>query len=155
MADEIRVSGFKELESNLKALPLRLARNVVARATYAGAVVVRDAARKNAPVKTGKLKKSIRIKKRRSRRGSTEIVYAVSPQVFYGHMVEKGTPPHVIKAKFKKAMGKDGKFGLIVKHKGAKAKPFLRPAFDDNIPRIIDAMQAKLVQGIEREANRK
>lgn len=155
MANEIRVSGFKELEANLKALPLRLARNVVARATYAGAVVVRDAARKNAPVKTGKLRKSIRIKKKRSRRGSTEVIYTVFPKEYYGHIVEKGSGPHIIKVKTKKALGKYGKFGLIVKHPGAKAKPFLRPAFDDNIPRIIDAMQAKLVQGIEREANRK
>ncbi len=128
---------------------------MVARATYAGAVVVRDAARKNAPVKTGKLKKSIRIKKKRSRRGSTEVIYTVFPKEYYGHIVEKGSGLHIIKVKTKKALGKYGKFGLVVKHPGAKAKPFLRPAFDDNIPGIIDAMQAKLVQGIEREANRK
>lgn len=151
--NEISVTGFQELKALLEQLPARVARNAVARAVYAGAVIVRNDARTRVTVKSGKLKRSIRIKRKRARRGSFEVIYSVYPKEFYGHFVELGTKAHDIKPKNKGivALGKDGRLGKLVKHKGSKAKPFLRPAFEENVPRIIEAMRVKLKEGIERE----
>lgn len=155
--NEISVTGFQELKALLEQLPARVARNAVARAVYAGAVIVRNDARTRVTVKSGKLKRSIRIKRKRARRGVFEVIYSVYPKEFYGYFVERGTETHEIKPKNKGivALGKDGRLGKLIKHPGSKAKPFLGPAFNDNIPRIIEAMRVKLKEGIEREGAKK
>lgn len=155
--NEIGVTGFHELKALLEQLPARIARNTVARAVYAGAVIVRNDARSRVTVKTGKLKRSIRIKRKRSRRGVFEVIYSVYPKEFYGYFVEHGTRAHEIKPKNKGivALGKDGRLGKLVHHPGGKSKPFLKPSFNDNIPKIIEAMRVKLKEGIEREGAKK
>jgi HK97 gp10 family phage protein len=151
MADvEIKIEGLKELEKALLALPDKIAKRILARSVYAGAAVVRKAAREKCPVKTGKLRKSIKIKKRRSK-DRREVVYSVFVGEFYGRMVEYGTQSHRIKAKKGKVMGKDGRFGSEVDHPGGSAKPFLRPAFDSSTHQIIEAMKAKMAEGIAKE----
>jgi HK97 gp10 family phage protein len=163
---DVQVTGLKELEETLKRLPDDLAVKALAQAVFAGAVVVRDEARRLCPVDTGNLRRSIRIKrkKRHGLRNAT-VLYQVGPgrsgkkgpdgkyatDGYYGHMVEFGTAPHVIKAgDKKKRLGKKGVFGRYVKHPGASARPFLRPAFDNSTDRVIEAMRARLAQAIER-----
>lgn len=51
----------------------------------------------------------------------------------YGHLVEFGTNPHIIRPKNKKALTIGGEGGAVRKlalHSGANPKPFMRPAFD-------------------------
>lgn len=55
----IKLTGFKELEKNLRELPEKLAQNALKSSVSASAKIVRDAARKNAPVDSGKLKENI------------------------------------------------------------------------------------------------
>ena len=95
---DVQVTGLKELEENLKRLPDDMARLALAQAALAGAVVVREEARRLCPRKTGKLAKSIRARKKRNPGGSATAVYQVGPTLFYGHMVEFGTTPHIVKA---------------------------------------------------------
>lgn len=48
----------------------------------------------------------------------------------HSHLVEFGTKPHIIRAKNKKVMVINGDFvGGEVHHPGAKAHPFMRPAY--------------------------
>ena len=47
------ISGLKELQEALKQLPQNIARNVLRGAVSAGAALVRDEAKRNAPVFTG------------------------------------------------------------------------------------------------------
>lgn len=146
----VEIKGLAELQEVLKSFPQRVAKNIMSRSVYAGAAVVRDDARKRAPTgKTGKLKKSIRIKKARARRGSTEVIYRVYTAAYYGHMVERGTKAHHIERVNAKALkiGKD--YIIEFDHPGAKKKPFLRPALDENTRAIIDAMRLKMKAGID------
>ena len=149
---EFEVTGLKELEQNLKRLPLRLQEKALVSAVRSSAGVIRDEARRMCPKKTGALAKSIVAKRKRTAGGT--VVYQVGPRKFYGHMVEFGTGPHEIKMQ---KLGKVLKLGrwrnvyaLEVKHPGASAKPFLRPAFDAKYKEAIEKMRQALARSIER-----
>lgn len=177
----VGVSGLKELEKALSVLPEKLAQKVIAQATAAGAAVVRKEAKQRCPVVTGNLRRAIRIKRKFNRCG--KCIYQVGPgrgakkngkytvDGYYGHMVEFGTSAHVIKPKnFKKhlkaalrsgkattvhkALGPGGVFGSRVNHPGARAQPFLRPAFDSGHDAVIRAMRRRIKIGIEQEARK-
>lgn len=60
---DISVLGDKALQAKLSALPARAQRSLTGKALTAGARLVRDEARRLAPVDTGALKKSIKTKK--------------------------------------------------------------------------------------------
>lgn len=149
-AIQISVKGLEDLAQVLKSFPEKVSRNILSKAVYAGAIVVRDAARANAPVKTGKLRKSIKIRSARSKRGSMEKIFRVYAAAYYGHMVERGTKAHKIKHINVKALKIGKAFAIEVDHPGIQSpRPFLRPALDENTINIIEAMRVKLKAGIE------
>lgn len=153
MADvvEVSIKGFENLAQVLKSFPQTVARRILSRAVYAGATVVRDDARARAPVKTGKLRKSIKIKSAKSRRGTIEKVFRVYVAAYYGHMVERGTKAHRITRVNAKALKIGRNYRVEVDHPGiVSPKPFLRPALDENTRSIVDAMRDKLRAGIEQ-----
>ncbi len=88
-----------------------------------------------APVDTGRLKNSIKVKVT----GNGIVIWMVD----YGLYVEFGTPPHLIKPKNKKALkfkkGKKGKaiFAKEVKHPGTRPNPFIRNAIQNKLQNII------------------
>ncbi|MGE4297036.1 MAG: HK97-gp10 family putative phage morphogenesis protein [Desulfovibrionaceae bacterium] len=149
---DVQITGLKELERKLLQLPDKIADKVLRSAVLSGAGVVRKRARLLAPKRTGKLAKSIRSKVRK-RTGKFVRIYDVGPTVRYGHLVEYGTAPHVIKVRKALAMGKDGRFGKVVEHPGSAPRPFLRPAFDSATTDIIETMRKKMAAGIEKEAS--
>lgn len=146
---EVSIKGFENLAQALKSFPQTVARRILSRSVYAGAVVVRDDARARAPVKTGKLRKSIKIKSAKSRRGTIEKVFRVYVAAYYGHMVERGTRAHRITRVNAKALKIGRDYIVEFEHRGATRKPFLRPALDENTRAIVDAMRDKLKAGIE------
>lgn len=163
---DVEVKGLKELEESLKRLPDDLARTALAQAVFAGAKVVRDEAKRLCPVETGNLRESIRIKRKKNPGWkNATVLYQVGPgrsrkkgkdgkytvDGYYSHMVEFGTAPHIIKAKKKKYLHLHGdRFVAEVDHPGAPAKPYLRPAFDNSITRVLETVRAKLAAAIER-----
>lgn len=149
---EFEVTGLKELEQNLKRLPLRLQEKALVSAVRSSAGVIRDEARRLCPKGTGRLAKSIVVK--RVRKAGTSVNYQIGSKLFTGLFVEFGTAPHVIKGK---KLGKVLRLGrwrnvyaLEVKHPGASAKPFLRPAFDTKNKEAIEKTRQSLARSIER-----
>lgn len=134
MAKQINITGGKELAEFLKTLPTKLERNVMRGAMRAGAKVVADEAKRNVPVRMGKLKKSIRVSSKSKRGEISASAKAGNKKVFYASWVEFGTAPHMIVAKkmFLRFLAKDGRnvTTYSVEHTGAKSKPFMRPALD-------------------------
>lgn len=113
----------------------RTTTNIMRTSVLAGARVVRDRARENVTERTGELKRSIIARTRRRRRGSPEIraTTTINPKSrsrHIAHLVEHGTEPHEIKS-------------IQAVHPGAEAKPFLRPAIDENPDEIVDAILRK------------
>lgn len=90
---------------------------------------VQNRAKVLAPVDTGRLRASIRIKRTLTFRGPSAIV---GTDVEYAPHVEYGTQPHVIRPVHRKALrfkvGNRVVFAKFVNHPGTKAKPFLSRA---------------------------
>ena len=125
MADlvKVEVEGLKELESLLKKLPDRVALNALNSGMRAGARVIAKEARSLVPVRTGRLKKAITVRKKRKPGYFT----AGAEGVPYAHLVEFGTVDWI-------------------------GRPFLRPAFDNKKAEAIKAIKEKLGKNIETQA---
>ncbi len=139
-----RVIGLQDLRRTLAALPERIGGLAVRRSLLEGAGVVRDEARNLAPVRQikggGHLKKSIVSQTRgvfrdgKGRPVEHRAVVLIAKKRgkvarsarAYAHFVEFGTRPHSVGKGSKLVRG----IGRGLKHPGAKAQPFMRPAFD-------------------------
>ncbi|MBU0554361.1 MAG: HK97 gp10 family phage protein [Alphaproteobacteria bacterium] len=142
----------------------------------AGSTIVLKAAKRNVPVRTGALKRSL---DRKFHRGGEYVV--IGPRrdfvahaagdkyiflkgkearefrkaglkgnirpVKYAGLVEHGTAAHQIANWL-------GRRGVAVAHPGARPKPFLRPAFDENVRATLDAIGKKMWEGIASSAKK-
>lgn len=127
MSNDVHIAGLKELQAFLDALPAKLERNVMRGALRAGAKVIQAQAIANVPVKSGELRKSLKLRTG----GRNGIVTAsVRTKVFYAKFVEYGTASHAIRAKHGGKLLFGGTFRDSVHHPGTKPKSFLRPALD-------------------------
>lgn len=153
MEIKYNISGAKELEDALKKLPDIAAKKVAQGAMRAGANVFKKAAQENVPVESGDLKKAIVV--RQDKIGQSTVNYSVGitgkPR-FYAHLVEFGTAPHIIRPDKQKALSNGRFFVEEIHHPGARAHPFLRPAFDNNQEAVLAKIGKALGSGIEREA---
>lgn len=91
---DMNVKNIDEITKALKELPHAIQKNVVYGAVRASSSVIAKEAKSNVPVKTGALKESIRVVRRRSNKDN-EVYYSVVPHRkkggWYGHFVEFGT----------------------------------------------------------------
>ncbi len=139
MADgSIEIQGGKELHDRLLALPDRVAVNVMAGAMYAGAKVIRAAARKLVPIldlskwggphEPGALLAGIFAGRTRSRdRNTVGALVGIGKEVWWGRFVEFGT-------------------------RHARPYPFMRPAADESKEGAVAAVVEYAGRRIETEA---
>jgi HK97 gp10 family phage protein len=137
--------------SNFEAVASKDIQRAITRSTYR----VGGAARRNAPSSHGKLRQSIV----ESIKGMTGII-SVNAQ--HAGAVEFGTRPHLIKPRRKKALAFKPGAGFrfwdesgrvvvkMVRHPGTAAQPYLRPAMQEEAPRL-----TKLIKNIIEDATKK
>jgi HK97 gp10 family phage protein len=116
----------------------------LARATLACATLLTAAGKRESPVKTGRLRRSI------SYRAGGPARYVVSPNVPYAHYVHGGTRPHTILPTRKKALFWEGARHPVqrVHHPGTKRDPFMHRALSrsrSQIERIAAEAGASIV----------
>jgi HK97 gp10 family phage protein len=147
------IKGLRELQAFLQQLPAKVESNIMRGAMRAGAKVLLDDARENVPVEHGDLQRSLRISTS-SRRG--RVASRVKTDYYTARWVEYGTLHHLIKVRAEDKPTRNTRHGLkaysmksinkmiargslvigghfvgpVVKHPGAKAHPYLRPALD-------------------------
>jgi HK97 gp10 family phage protein len=159
----VDLSGLESVASAAKT------RGMALKAVKAGAKLIVAAAKARAPrrKRSGALKQSLGIKPAKGTRGKTAAYAVIGPRkktvkfvpvgrggrtvkavpAFYAHLVEGGTKPHALAKGSRLARGKRSavvKSGAGGRHPGARAKPFLRPAFDSTVERAIAAAEAAL-----------
>lgn len=175
----VRIDGLAELQRNLDELPAKIEQNILRGALRAGALVIADEARRLVPVQSGQLKESIRVSVRpmpggrivatvkaggrfkvyksgkavkgaayRTKRGGGGYDYHAP---FYAHFVEFGTARHWIKPKNRKSLFIAGLLREAVDHPGARAKPFMRPAFDSKARAAVEALAEYIRQRLPKE----
>jgi hypothetical protein len=104
----------------------------LARATLSCATLLTAAGKRESPVKTGRMRRSI------SYVAGGPARYVVSPNVPYAAAVHSGTKPHVIVPTRKKALFWQGARHPVrrVNHPGTKGDPFMTRALDKSTPQI-------------------
>lgn len=129
----LTIAGFRELESDFILLSKSEQRKLSKKAVRAGAVVFRDAVRATAPIRTGRLQKSVsfatsrgavagvKFKKIRIKKGKGRGKQIL---LFYWRMLEDGTSK-------------------------MPARPFVRPAFDANVKKAEEAAFQQYLRDID------
>ena len=117
--------GQKELLENMKNLATELQTKVKLEAVMEAANFLKGESERRVPIRTGKLKENIVIQKVEDNEIATEVKVGPNRDAFYGAMVEYGT-------------------------KNMRARPFMRPSFDENEDRIQKEITRKIQEGIER-----
>ena len=130
MTDPVRMEivNLDEFDAKLKRLGDALAETAVIRALTAGALIIENDAKRKAPYKTGTLKRSIHTE-----RGDGMSVL-IGTNVPYAARLEFGF------------MGADSRGRMY--HQAAR--PYLRPAFDDNRDAAIREVGEALADLLER-----
>ncbi|MDA8212163.1 MAG: HK97 gp10 family phage protein [Clostridia bacterium] len=124
MRTKMQVKGLKELKQALEKVGQNV-EEVLVEAVMAGAKVIEKASKDKAPVKTGKLKRSIGVKLKERTPYNAIATIGPNDEGFYGTFVELGT-------------------------KKMAAKPFLRPAFDENVQEARKEIRRVLKEAVER-----
>lgn len=136
--DKIKIE-WKTLAKELQEFPGRVSKNVVRRAIYAGAVVVRDNARSRVAVDTGALKASV-VAQAGSSKNKNQLVASIGIRK---KLYQKGKR----KGKYARRYAHLVEFGTA----HSAAQPFMRPALDSNSEKILQVVAAKLREGIDVE----
>lgn len=123
------IIGFDELERQFNLLSLVGQRQVLTRAAKAGAEVIRSAAASNAPRRTGRLAETMTtsISGRDTSIDQAVVRIGAAKTAFYGSFLERGT-------------------------RFIHSRPFLQPAFEQNVDQAIETASEVLKQEIERIA---
>ncbi len=168
MADIIQIKGLAELNQRLLALPQLMQTKVLRGAMLAGAKVVRDTAKANAPLGPGPkrryngnitppgvLKRSALVKFDKSNSNGTQVVYLATfrkgrkqqkanRDAFYASWVEFGHKIVPRKSKSGKgiALRRRGATGRVPPHK------FLTPAFNSTQSQVLQVIENKIRAGV-------
>lgn len=129
MATTGRVSVKVVMDDNAIAR-LQLSGGMVNQYTKGKASQVASKARQFIPVKTGRLRGSIKVEQSRTNLGRYQSGYDVSADTAYARFVHQGTRAHVIHGNplLVFTIGSQTIFTTVVHHPGTKAQPFLTQA---------------------------
>ena len=156
----VSIKGLKEVRDLIARLSDQLAREVYPQAGRDALEIMRDDARSRVPVENGQLREAIKIRtERSSARGGVRMqLYVDSGSEGAGdaHLLEYGTDPHRIP---KRGPGGDDRpvhrpgdgQDKRAQHPGAKATPFMRPAFEATKHRVVDTLGINVIKGLERQ----
>jgi len=149
-----KVEGLQELERRLLEFGPKVARNGLRAANFAGAKVFREAAKQSAPVRTGLLKANISAFKRQSPQNVAKHSVGVrGVRKKFANTAENRRKRRVGKKYQADGPAFYGRF-LEFGTSNMSARPFLRPAFQNNIGNAIDAVKARLAKAIELAARK-
>lgn len=139
MADLENIKGLAELEKFMDQLTPKIEANVARGALRAGMAVVKPVAVSNIHQVSGELAKGLKIGTRRRGALVTANLKATGKHRSIAHLVEFGTQPHNITAKFGGMLSFLNILRKTVMHPGARPHPFMRPALDSQARNAVNA----------------
>lgn len=130
-SSNVHVKGLSDLDKFFDELVPKMQRNIMRGALRAAAVPVRDQVKANVPVQSGTLRDGIKISTSVKGGVVSVKVRAGGKHAYIAHMIEfTGAAAHWIKPRARKSLFLAGLAREAVYHPGFKAKPFMRPALD-------------------------
>lgn len=141
---KMQITGAEGLKNLLKELPDALIKQDVGQEQRKAMQIVRDEARRRAPVDTGRLREFIEQKLWFDK---TELVWRGRVglrRIGRGRTIKKGTIKY------------DARYGRLVETgtKYMPAQPFLRPAFHQKAQTFLDVFASGLRRKVERQVQR-
>lgn len=117
MSADLQVTGLAEMEKRLELLPDRVARKLIGNAARSAANIIKKQTEANAPVKSGKLKGSFKIRGKayKPRKGGSGYVAKIGVNrsgvpkeeiAYHANIIEGGAKPHIILARRERATGR-------------------------------------------------
>lgn len=152
MADrgvDVKITGMEEILKKLKKLPVELRNNLLSGAIRAGAKLVADEARARVPKDSEHLKKSILVRKRRSK-NKTILHFTVAP---VSKVMWKFQDAHGLKHYNYGNIVEEGRSSWAVENGASNmpAQPYMRPAFEKKGEEAIDATRKYLAERIDKQ----
>jgi HK97 gp10 family phage protein len=127
MSESVTILGMDAVIRALELLDDPAASKLLQKATAAGGKALKPFIQAEAPVKTGRLRRSVSTRQARKARPAT--VVSPRPKVaFYRHFVIDGTRPHEIVI-HNAVTPTGGHYTRVIHHPGAKANPFVDRGF--------------------------
>lgn len=144
MAERIQVHGLRELQASIKRFESKVERRLLTRALMDAASIHVKEAKQRAPVDTGELARNIRARPDKPE-GNEEAHVIVG--------VRKLTKKQLAKAREKREGASDPFYWRFVEFGTSKmrARPFLRPAFENTVSKMIARFTESLRDRLRKE----
>jgi HK97 gp10 family phage protein len=178
--EEFKLLGLDKLDRKLARLPASLRRKAATKAVRAGAKPILKAAKAAAAKETGLLQRALGVRVRSDGKSVYIVIGPRAGQIrrtgkagfradklraklsgsqarrrptMYAHLVEGGAAPHVQPGRKGRTIFLSGRFVRLKSdmHPGARAKPFMAPAFARNQRRALAAMIRELRKWVREQ----
>lgn len=144
---DVKIEGVDAVRKRLRELGIDTKRSqeLILRA---GAEVIKKRAADNVRSVSVDIAESIQVEEQGAKNDMAVVGVGPLKSRWYAQYVERGTKPHVVRAKAGKRLkfvGEDGTFiyPRQVQHPGIKPRPFMKPAADENDAEVLGAMADK------------
>lgn len=141
----IKLEGFDDLKKRLDSFPSALRKKYMRNGMRALVAEMRKGARRRVPSRTGALRRSMGISTRLLPDGAVQGKVFTGAAIgagklkgsdaWYGHLVERGTRPHVIRARSGRGLSVGGKVFKEVRHPGIRGRYFIRRTAQEDFGR--------------------
>lgn len=160
----LKVEGYAEAKRILDELPNNMQKRMLAAALRGSAQPMLRSAKGKVPVRSGRLKKQLRIVRFKDRNASkSEVDIAVKPvfertkkkgavNEYYGKFIHEGTKDPRTSKKGKLLVFDDaqGKKVFVRSVKGIRATPYLEQAYSENSQRTVALFGDELARAVEK-----
>ena len=162
---KIKVVGYQEAKAILDELPNNMQKRMLMNALRSSAKPMLQSAKSKVPVRSGRLKRQLRIVRFRDRQASkSEVASAVKPvfektkkkgaiNQYYGKFIHEGTANPRVPRKQGKTLVFENASGekIFVKSvKGIHANPYLEQAYTENSERLVSSFGDELATAVEK-----
>lgn len=165
----IEVKGYREAKAILDQLPNNMQKRMLLEALRASAKPMLQSVKGKVPVRSGRLRKQLRIVRFRDRNApKSEVDIAVKPvfektkkkgaiNQYYGKFIHEGTANLRIPRKKGKTLvfqNASGEKIFVKRVKGIRPNPYLEHAYTENSERVVASFGSELATAVEKFVNR-
>lgn len=154
------VIGLDQFERKIQQQIAKLDDKTIDEALFEGGMVILLDAQGRIDDVTGNLKSSGYVttesksnytagKRRNKEKKATKRAAVVRFSARYAHMVEFGTARHAYGTRRRGMTTRTGEYAKSVNHPGARAKPFLRPAYDSKKDHALRVIERELEKALK------